>query len=170
MSRGRYILCFILLLIIQLALTKYCQIGSYICISLLPVMVLCLPTANRTWVNMLIALGCGLIVDALADGQWGMNAAALVPAAALQKLFIRLFIGDEIVERHYSFSFWSNGVVKIGAAMLAELIIFTGIYVILDCAGCRSGAFIFFRTLASVMTSFVFGLIVVNTLCPRPSR
>lgn len=170
MTRGKYILCFILMLAIQMALTKYCQIGSYVCISMLPVMILCLPTGNRTWMNMLIAMGCGLIVDALADGQWGMNAAALIPAALMQKPFIRLFIGEEIVERHYSFSFWSNGVVKIGAAMLAELLIFTTIYVILDCAGCRSGAFIFFRILCSVAVSFIFGLMVVNTLCPRPLR
>lgn len=170
MSRGRYILCFALLLVLQLALTKYCQIGSYICISLLPVMVLCLPTGNHSWMNMLIAMGCGLLVDALADGQWGMNAAALIPVAVMQKPLIRIFIGDEIVERHYSFSFWSNGVVKIGGAMLAELILFMGIYVLLDCAGCRSGAFMFFRTLSSVAVSFVFGLLVVNILCPRPSR
>lgn len=170
MTDARYTVTFILMLLLQLVLSKYCQIGPYVCICILPAMILSLPTSQPGWLQMTIAFACGLLVDILADGQWGMNAAALIPGAAMQKFFIRLFISDEIVERNYSFSFRKNGFGKISGALLAEILLFMAIYVILDCAGRRSGIFIASRIMLSTLVSFVFCAPAINILCPRPAR
>ncbi len=158
------------MLLLQLVLTKYCQIGSYVFICILPAMILCLPTSQPTWMQLLIAFACGMFVDALADGCWGLNAAALVPVAFMQKFLIRVFISDEIVERGYSFSFWTNGIIKVGVAMLVSILIYMSIYAVIDCAGERSGWFMFYRILFSSLVSGIFSLAVINILCPRPAR
>lgn len=170
MNNSRFTLCFIAMLFMQLVLTKYCHIGSYISISLLPAMILCQPTHRPTWMTMLIAFCCGLFVDVLADGMPGLNAAALIPVAVFQKLLIRIFIGEEAVERHYGFSFWGNGVVKISAMAIIEIALFMTIYITLDCAGKRDAGFIALSVLESTLASYLFSLVVINTLCPRPER
>lgn len=170
MNNLRYISCFVLIFLLQLALTKYCQIGSYIYICLLPALILSLPTSYAGWYDMLIAFICAIIVDGFADGQWGMNAAALIPAAALRKSFISIFIGSELVERGYSFSFYTNGIGKVGAAMLATMLVYMSIYVFLDCAGVRSWGFMAMRLLLSSLVSMIFSMIAINILCPRPKR
>lgn len=170
MNSFKYVSCFIITLALQLVLTKYCQIGSYIMISLLPALVLSLPTYHSTSLNMIIAFACGLCVDFLSDGIWGMNAAALTVTAAAQKSAIKVFIGEDIVERGYSISFWANGFVKINGATMLVVLIYMISYTLLDCAGVRDLVFILKRVLYSSLFSLIFCLFTVNILCPRPQR
>lgn len=159
-----------MMLALQLVLTKYCQIGSLVFISLLPAMILCLPTDQSTITNMFIALGCGLCVDFLSDGVWGLNTSALIPVAFMQKAIIRLMIGNELVDRGYAFSYAANGFMKIFMSLLISTLFYMSIYVTLDCVGADDWHFIVRRTLCSTAVSMVFGLVAVNILCPKQQR
>lgn len=170
MKEIRFSILFAVMLIIQLILTKYGQLGFMISISILPAMILCMPTSRPTWWVLIVAFLSGLVVDGLSDGPLGLNAAALVPVAAMQKPFIRLFIDDDLVTRHYNFSFYQNGVIKVGLALLAETLIFMICYTLADCAGTRSGGFIFTKILLSTVASMIIGLLVCNVLSPRTKR
>lgn len=170
MRDGRFIVSFILLMIIQLPLAKNCQIGPYIYISLLPALTLCLPTGMRTSGVMAVAFACGLVVDMLADGVIGLNAAAVVPVAALQKTLIRKLIDEEIVNRGYSFSFYNNGYGKIGLALLVCCVVYFAVYVFLDSAGTRPLGFNLGKACASIAVSFVFGMVACGVLHPRQKR
>ena len=170
MTRSSFIVRFIVLFILQLILTKYCQIGPFIFISILPAMVLCMPTSRPAWWVLVVAFLAGLAVDGLADGPLGLNAAALLPVAALQKPFIRIFIDEDIVERHYSFSFRSNGYFKIISALAVSVLVFILIYVILDGAGMRSFGFNFLKALLSALSGIVFGIPAIEFLSPYQKK
>lgn len=164
MKDGRFLLMFIMLLIVETVLAKYCQIGPYIYISLLPAMILCLPTTSDGIRIMLEAFACGLLVDFLADGVPGLNACAAVPLAAMQKSILRLMIDEELVTRGYSFTYRRYGVVKIGAALLLMSVVYFTIYCIFDNAGERPFGFILLKILLSTLFSLPFGLVVCNIL------
>ena len=170
MKDTRFAVTYILMLILQLVLTKYCQIGPYIYISMLPAMVLCMPTARPTWRTMAAAFITGILVDGLADGPLGLNAAALIPVAALQKPVIRLVIDEDLVTRHYSFSFHQYGISKLATALCIEQAVYFAIYVIADGVGVRSFGFNLLKFTASFVVSLIFGLICMNILSPRPKR
>lgn len=170
MNRFKYITVFILMLAMQMVLTKYCQIGACVLISMLPAMILCLPTTNSTIVNMLIAMLCGLCVDFLAEGIWGLNAVALLPVAFIQKTVISLVIGKDLVERGYPFSYAANGFFKISLSMLICVLVYTTIYMIMDGVGLNDWFFITRRVILSTVASMVFCLIAANILCPKPQR
>lgn len=170
MTRSSFIVRFIVLFILQLILTKYCQIGPFIFISILPAMILCMPTSRSTWWVLVVAFLAGLAVDGLADGPLGLNAAALLPVAALQKLLIRIFIDEDIVERHYSFSFRSNGYFKIIGTLAVSVLVFIIIYVILDSAGTRNFGFNFLKVLLSASSGIIFGIPAIEFLSPYQKK
>lgn len=165
MTENRFSICFILALLVQLVLTKYCQ-WPFVYICILPAMILCMPTARPGWWIMVAAFLAGFAVDALADGPLGLNAIALVPVAALQKTVIRLVIDEDVVERHYSLSFRSNGYIRLGIALAIVYAIFFIIYVFIDSAGIRNFGFNFTKLLLSILASLVFGMITIAVLCP----
>lgn len=170
MQNNRFIIAFILMLIIQLVLTKSCQFEPFLYICLLPAMALCFPTSIPTWRTMLDAFVTGLLVDGLADGPLGLNAMALVCVTALQKLILRICIGEELVERGYGFSYHENGFFKIFIALFVATAVFFAIYVTADGLGVRTGGFNLMKWACSTVTSLVFGLFAVNVLSPYKSN
>lgn len=115
---------------------------------------------------MIAAFVAGILVDGLADGPLGLNALALVGVTAIQKLTLRICIGEEIVERGYSFSYHENGFGKIFFALLVFTAIFFAIYVIADGAGVRSGGFNVMKWACSTAVSMIFGLFAIDILSP----
>lgn len=167
MKNGRFTLMAAAIVIIQIVLTKYCQIGSFFYVCLLPAVVLCMPCSRPTWYTMIVAFVCGLLVDGLADGPLGLNTMPLVVVAALQKPLIKLLINDDCVTRGYSFSFHQNGYLSIAAALSIEVVVFFILYVIFDSAGARSFGFNLGKILISTLASIVLGMVVCGVLNPR---
>lgn len=170
MKNQSFIFSFILLMLVQFALGRYGQF-PYLYISLLPAMIMCLPMALPTWLCCIIAFLCGLGADFICDGVLGLNAVALVPIAAVNKTFVGFFISEELVERHYAFSFRQNGLGKVGGLMFLEICIYMLIYNITDNMGDTGNlVFISIKTVCSILASSLLGLVVVNTLCPKQTR
>lgn len=166
MQNSRFIISYFMILIIQLVLTKYCQFEPFVYICLLPSMILCIPTSKAAWRVMLASFVTGLLVDGLADGPLGLNAMALVAVAAIRKITLRICIGEEIVERGYSFSYHENGFLKIFMALFVSTAVFFAIYVIADSMGLRTAGFNFMKWVCSTGVSMIFGLFTVNVLSP----
>lgn len=170
MNNSRFILVYFLMLVLQLILTKCCQIGPFLYISLLPAMIFCMPTTRRTSFVMLIAFLSGLLVDALADGPLGLNALALIPCAFIQKPLVGFFIDKDVVERGYSFSFHQFGYIKVGLALIIEVFLFFTLYVLFDGAGERSAGFNAAKIFVSSLISFIFCMVATGVLSPRQKR
>lgn len=161
---------YFLLVICQVVLCNYANLGPYLMLSILPAMVMCIPLSVSTIGCMLIAFASGLAVDWLSEGLIGINAASLIPVAFARKTFIRVFLGEDIINRKDSFSIRKNGFGKISIVMVAAGIIFFAIYITLDGAGTRPFWFSATRFLISLLVNTALAMLVADILCPNDRK
>lgn len=128
---------YLLLLLAQLLLTNYCRFTPYLTLTILPVMVLCIPIRVSTVGALAIAFASGLTVDFLAEGLPGLNALALLPVAYARKGIIRLIFGEELFARHEDFSTQRSGFGQLLMALVMAQALFLLIYIWADGAGTR---------------------------------
>ena len=159
-----FTLIYPLLVICQIIMYNYTNLGPYIILSMLPVMVLCIPTGINTILCMLIAFASGFACDWLSEGLLGLNAAALLPVALLRKGIIRIFLGEDIISRNDSFSIRTNGLGKVSRAMLSASVIVLAAYIFLDGAGTRPFWFNAARFSASLACCWILGIMVINII------
>ena len=159
-------LTFVLLLVCQIFLSNYSCLGPYIHLTMLPTMILCLPTGMNPITCMLIAFASGLAVDWLSEGFIGLNIAALLPVALLRKGIIRIFLGEDIINRNDAFSIRRNGIGKVSLALVSSVSIFLALHIFLDGAGTRPLWFCMTRFGASLACNWILGLLVINILTP----
>ena len=79
MRRSNFFLVYLLLVVAQILICNYFHLTPYVTLSLLPVMVLCLPVRVSTLGALFIAFATGMSVDFLAEGLPGLNTLALLP-------------------------------------------------------------------------------------------
>ena len=166
MKSQHFGILYCLLLIGQLILCNYATLGPYIMLTMLPAMIMCIPTTVSTVACMLIAFASGLAVDWLSEGLIGLNAAAAVPVALLRNGAIKIFLGEDLITRGDRFSVKKNGLFKIAVVMFTALIVYLGIYIFLDGAGTRPAWFNITRVSLSTICCLVLSLIVINILSP----
>lgn len=157
-------LIYVLVLICQVFLSNYTNLGPYVMLTMLPAMLLCIPTSVSTVTCMLIAFASGFATDWLAEGILGLNVAALLPVAVMRKGLIRIFLGEDIIARNDSFSIRKNGIGKVTFALLTASAIFLAIYIFLDGAGTRPFWFCSIKFGVSLFLNWALGLLVINTL------
>jgi len=166
MRKTGFVVVYLILLVGQLLLSNYFHISLYIMLSILPVMVLCIPLNVSTIAAMFIAFGTGLTVDLLSDGIIGLNALALVPVAFARKEMIRLIFGEELIARGEDFSVRRSGLGQVVLAMILAQALFLLIYIWADGAGTRPFWFNFLRFICSLLSGVLVSLLVVDTLAP----
>ena len=115
---------FLLFLLGQVLISHLFQTGPWCVLTLLPVLILCLPTGRSTLHLMLVAFVSGLAVDFLADGLIGLNAFSLVPV--------------ELVLRGETLSWRKGGLLRILGCVLLCTALFLLLYVAVDAAGQRA--------------------------------
>ena len=163
-------LLFVLVLICQIILCNYTHLGPFIMLTMLPAMILCIPTGISTITCMLIAFAAGLATDFLAEGLLGLNAAALLPVSLSRNGIIRIFLGEDIIARKDSFSVRKNGLGKVSLALLSATALFLAVYIFLDGAGTRPFWFSLSKFGASLACNWLIGLGVIHTLTPDDRR
>ena len=161
---------YILLLICQVMLCNYTNLGPYVMLTMLPAMILCIPTRINAAGCLLIAFASGFATDWLAEGILGLNIAALLPVALIRKGTIRIFFGEDIIARNDSFSIRKNGVQKISLVAIASCAIFLAVYIFLDGAGLRPFSFCIIRFVVSMACCWLLSLLVVHILIPNDRK
>ncbi len=169
MKRGFWI-AYIFLLMAQLLLSNYFHVTPYIFLTILPVMVLCIPIRMGTIGAMLIAGLSGLVIDFLSEGVLGLNALALIPVAYARNGIIGLIFGPELFARKEDFSIGRCGFGKVAVALFLSLLIFLVIYIWADGAGTRPLWFNGLRLGASLVASFLLSLLTLGVLAPDPRK
>lgn len=157
-------LLYFLLLLGQVIMCNFSNLGPYVMLTLLPAMIMCVPLTISTAGCMLLAFVSGLSVDWLAEGLTGINAAALLPVALMRKPLIRFFLGEDLITRSDSFSIRKNGAGKISMMAMISTLIFLVIYISLDGAGTRPLWFNITRCGISLLCNSILALIVINIL------
>lgn len=170
MRKAEFWIVYLLLLVAQLLLSNYFHVTPYIMLTLLPVMVLCIPIRVGPVGAMLIACATGLAVDYLSEGVFGLNALALIPVAYARNGIISLVFGREMFARQEDFSVSRCGFGKVAVSILISLVLFLAVYVWADGAGSRPLWFSAARMGASLAASFLVSLLTLGVLAPDPRR
>lgn len=168
--KNNFALTYLLLLVVQLLLCNYFHFTPWLFLTLLPAMVLCIPTRIGTVGTLFIAFATGLAVDFLAEGLLGLNALSLVPVAFFRKPVIELVFGSEPFEHRESISMRKYGLLRVSVALIIMLTLFLAIYILADGAGTRPFWFNFIKLCASVLASWLLSLVVVNLLTADDRR
>lgn len=166
MRKSYTALVYILLVVVQILLCNYFHVTPYITLSILPIMILCLPLKISTVAAMIIAFVTGLSVDFLAEGLIGINALALVPVAYVRKSLIGFVFGEDLISRGEDFSIRKNGLGEVSMAILLVQSLFLIIYIAADGAGTRPFWFNAARFGASLAAGYLVALLLVDTLVP----
>lgn len=170
MRKSGFWAAYALLLVLQLLLSNYFLFTPYIMLTILPVMVLCIPIRVGTVGAMLIAAASGFVVDLLAEGVLGLNAIALIPVAYARNSIIRLIFGGELFARQEDFSVRRSGFAKVSLAVLLAQMLFLLVYVWIDAAGTRPLWFLAARFGASLGAGFLLSLLTLEVLAPDPRK
>ena len=167
MKRPADIFYFVLLFLLQLVISDYVHLGPWICLNLIPLLILLIPLSYRPHAVLLIAFGLGLGLDLLSDGVPGLNAFAAVLAAAPRKFFYRTMVN---ADRQDKTEVPLPRIVGL-AKYLKYLGVLTAIYLIgyigLDCISFRPAGFILLKFLASWAASMVLALLLTLPLQNR---
>ena len=166
MKKSGFWLIYLILLAAQLLLSTYANFTPYVMVTLLPVMVLCIPIRVGTTLAMLIAFATGLSIDLLSEGLLGLNALALVPVAFARNSIIRLIFGGELFAREEDFSVHRSGFWKVFMAILLATTLFLLVYIWADGAGTRPLLFNALRFAGSLAASTALSLLVIDLLAP----
>ena len=166
MRKNGFFAVYLILLVAQLLLTNYFHFTPYIMLTILPVMVLCIPLGISTTVAMLIAFGTGLSVDLLSEGIIGLNTLALVPVAFCRKEMIRLIFGEELISRGEDFSVRRSGLGQVLLAITLAQALFLLVFIWADSAGTRPFWFNFLRFICSLAAGVLVSLLVADPLAP----
>lgn len=165
--KQNFFLRFLLLLVAQILLCNYFHVTQYIMLSILPAMILCLPTRMGTVPAMLIAFVSALAVDFLAEGLVGINAIALVPVALCRRELCRAIFGSELIVRGDAFSISRNGAVKVIFALTVVQSLFLLVYLWADGAAVRPLMFNALRFACSLVAGVLLSIPVTRILCPE---
>ncbi|MBP5689980.1 MAG: hypothetical protein J6W74_03600 [Bacteroidales bacterium] len=159
-----FILIFVLLVIAQMVICNFLNLTPFIMLSILPVMILCLPLRVGQVASMLIAFATGMAVDFFAEGLPGINAASLVPVAFIRLWVIRLVFGNELFARGEDFTTGRSGLGKVVVATLILQGLFLAIYIAIDGAGVRPFWFNALRWIASLLAGTFVSIFVADLL------
>jgi hypothetical protein len=170
MRRYDYIVLYLLALVIQMVITNYFHLTPFISLSILPVMVLCIPLSRSTINAMIIAFATGLALDVLAEGSYGLNTVAILPIAACRKLIVSMIFGKDHIVRDEDFSIRKNGLGKVGLAIVLAQAVFLFIYISADGAGMRPFWFNAARFGASLTVNSLVSLTAATVLTPDDRR
>ena len=151
MRKGSYYFVFLLLVAVQMLICNYLNLSPYLTLSILPVLILCVPLRLPTFWTLLLAFATGSAVDLLSEGLLGLNALALVPVA---------FVRKEVI------SVRKNGFGKVALAIFLVQALFLAIYIWADGAGTRTLAFNAIRFGVSLAAGWALSLLVIDILAP----
>lgn len=162
MRNARLFLLYAVLLIIQMVLANFLDVTSYLVISFLPAIIVCLPTRYHTVPVMVAAFVLGFLVDFFSGSLLGLSSIALVPVALTRRLFLWLSFGRDYFERREDIVSDRGGMYRTGLCILLETVLFLTVYVSVDAAGMQTAGFNFLRILASTAVGIVAAQFVMR--------
>ncbi len=164
----RDILTFVLIIIIQLLLDNYVDLGIYVYIAIFPYIILLLPFKYKGVSILFSAFAFGLLIDLLGNGVLGLNAGALTTMALCRRPFLKLVINEQSFNKLDTPSLPLLGASKYAIFLFLSYALFNIAFVILE--GMMSYPFI--NTLLKVLISTLVnvGVIFLMSLLTQNKR
>ena len=159
-----------ILVVAQMLICNYLHISTYLSLTLLPALILCLPTRIDTLRAMLIAFAAGFAVDFAAEGVIGLNIAALLPVALMRRTLCGAIFGDELRARNEDFSIKKYGLAKVIFAVAIAQATFLAVYIWADCGDARTFGENFVRGLVSFVAGMLLSVPIADMLTKEERR
>ena len=160
MNPSRNILYFILVFLLQLAITDYLNLGPWVTVCVLPLLILLLPLSWSPQRMMIVAFALGLGLDVLSAGVVGLHAFAAVMAAAPRRTLYHYLVNNDRQDATETLTLRQAGFGKYSKMLLALTALYLAAFILLDCVSLRPFGFILGRFLASTAASTVLGLVL----------
>ena len=166
MKNGRYFIVFAILTLAQALISNYFLFSQYVLISLLPLLIVSLPSRYGTPAALALAFAAGFGVDFVGSGALGLTSCTLLPLALLRIPLLRLVSGEEIMTYRDDSPFAHQTTAAQALTLTLACLLFFGLYVWVDAAGTRPFWFNTVRTLLStgvstllcaLLGNFIFG-------------
>lgn len=156
-----------LVFLIQLAISDYLNLGTWIYLCLIPLIIVNIPFSRSPQATMLIAFGVGIALDILSDGIVGLNAASAVLAAALRKPAYRALVNADRQDKTEVPTLSGSGALKYIEFLTAVTAVYLLAYVLLDCAGFRPLGFIALKFIISLVIDVAVALLISASFLNR---
>ena len=160
MNKPGNILFFVLVFLLQLVISDYLHLGPWVCLTLIPFLILHIPLSRSPHVVMLAAFGLGLGLDILSAGVPGLNAFAAVLAAAPRKFFYRILVISDRQDKTEVPLLKDIGLFKYLKYLTVLVAIYLAAYILLDCVSVRPAGFIAVKFAASTVASVILSLLL----------
>ena len=148
---SRFFLLLLLIGTIQVLILSNIHVSPLVNVFLFPVFILILPFGTPRWFLLLLSLGSGLLIDVLL-GTMGMHASAAVSIG-----YVRPFLIDLITPRGTDFDIHPNirsqGFYWFSFYVFTSLMIYIGIYILLEAMNLDNLLFLFTKWILSVLVS-----------------
>lgn len=161
------IVLYVLIFILQIIICNYVDIGAYIYICLIPLLVLGIPMKTNINITMIAGFGIGLLIDIFAGGIMGLNAAAATTLAAFRNPLFRAAVSKENRHNVDVPSVRNIGLQSYIAYVALSVLVYLTMYTMLDCCSVRPFFFILFRILISLVIDVALIVIISNSLLDR---
>lgn len=154
----------IFIVIIQLILNSYINLGLYIYLVIFPFIILTLPYRVKTIPAMLLSFLLGLAIDFLSNGVLGLNAGALTAMALCRQSFLQMLINEQSMGKYDTPSIKEIGFLKFSTYIILSFIIFFVSYIFIDNMGFSPFGFNLLKLLVSTLVnSFLMIIICIVT-------
>lgn len=167
MNKPADILYFVLVFLLQLVIADYLHLGPFICISLIPFLILNIPLSRSPHTVMLTAFGLGLVLDVLSAGVPGMNAFAAVLTATLRKFLYRTLVNSDRQDKTEVPLLKETGLRKYGRYLSALVATYLAAYILLDCVSFRPAGFLAVKFVVSSFASLVLSMLLAVSIQNR---
>lgn len=166
MKEQRFFLMYTLLMIAQIIMSNSLNLSHFVVLSILPMMVLCIPISVATAYAIIIAFLTGLATDFFATGSLGLTSFALMPVALTRNTIIKLVCGEEVFARKEDISIRRQGLPKMLLAISFAEAIYLILFVWIESAGMRPFWADAIRFGASLVVGSLASMLTVDLLAP----
>lgn len=160
MNRRYRILLYLLIFIIQLVLDSYVNLGPYIYLCLMPLIILLFPAEISVNQRMLLSFAFGLLLDIFTDGVLGLNAAACVILAAVRNSLFFLIINSDRREKYFTPTPKNSGLIRYTIFLSFATFIYLFFYILFDSFTFRPIGFIALKLVICLVVNVVMMLLV----------
>lgn len=164
MKTSRLVTYCLALVLFQVVISSFLDVWPYLSLSLLPLLIVCIPPKVNSWTLLLIAFAAGVAVDFLSTGMLGLCSIALLPVAFLKTGAFRLVFGDEIFARDNNIPLARQSVDKIVLVTFLAVAVYFFIYVWVETAGTRPFWFCATKWALSTLVSTLVSVFCFNIL------
>ena len=167
MKEYRFVIVFVVLVLVQIVLCNFLNLSRYMVLSYLPVLIMMLPVRWNNVPMMLFAFALGFLVDFFSTGMLGLTSLALVPVALARGLVVAGMFGDELGAREGELSLSRFGLLKFILAILMLCALYFFVYVWADSAGTMGFWQCALRFFLSVLVSTPVCIFISTILRPE---